>query len=97
MSSVVLGLSTILCFFGAFWGVTSVFEKGLTDRLRLGRLMRSVATESLGILLWTIAYAMGAKPALAVPALIISLAIGSTFGVFHCLLRGRIANQDTEE
>ncbi len=85
-----MALAAILCSWGTFLIVTTLFRQDLQPRIFAGKILRGAMTETIGLVCWLIGFVLGAKPGLALPVLILGLGAGGTAGVFHSLVVSRL-------
>lgn len=91
MSSVLLGIATVLIGWGSFLVASAALDRTANQATKLGRIIRGGMTEFIGLLFWLGGYFAGGSNQILAPALILGLAIGGTLGIFHVLLRNRNA------
>ncbi|MBS1704724.1 MAG: hypothetical protein JST40_02535 [Armatimonadetes bacterium] len=89
--SSIFGLAAVFLAWGSYLGISGAIDKNEEQATRVGRLLRASLIEGVGMILLLVGFATGGKVPVAIPALILGLGFGSSFGLFHVLLKSRSA------
>lgn len=85
----VLGLAFLLIVLGSFGLSAAAFDRLGSPEKRLGRLVRCLFTEAVGVSLVAIAANIGARMTFALTAFIVALGLGGTAGLIHSAIINR--------